>query len=117
MGTLVSLGPADHDHWAALRVGLSVAAPTLLLLMLGRPELTVYGVFGAFTAMYGRRESHSSRFRHQLRAATMLVAGVAIGVTLSVKDVHSWWLVAVIAIAAAVGSVFADASGLKPVGP
>lgn len=114
---LLELGPADQDHWAALRVGVSVAIPVLILLAIGREDLSIYAVFGAFTGMYGRRESHQLRLRHQGLAAGMLVLGVSIGVALSVNYVHSWALVAVVAALAGVGSVFADHAGLRPVGP
>ena len=114
---LVTLGPAERDHWAALRVGLSVAIPVLVLLGAGRPDLTIYAVFGAFTGMYGRHETPSARVRHQSRAAAMLVAGVGIGVVLSVNEVHSWGLAAATSCFAAAGSLFADRAGLRPVGP
>lgn len=113
--SLVALGPAENDRSSALRVGLGVAVPTLALLAIGHPELTVYAVFGAFTGMYGRAEPH--RLRHHLRAALLLVSGVALGVTAAALGVTSWSLVALECVFAAAGSVFADRSGLRPAGP
>lgn len=111
------LGPANRDHASALRVALSVAVPSLALLAAGRADLIVYAVFGALTGMYGRSEPHQLRLRHQLHAALVLVGGLTVGVVLSVNQLHSWSLVAVEAVLAAVGSLFADKVGLKPNGP
>lgn len=115
--TLHSLGPANKDHVSALRVAISVAVPSLLLLFCGRPELIIYAVFGALTGMYGRSEPHQLRLIHQLQAAFVLLIGVGVGVFLSANQLHSWWLVIVEALLAGAGSVFADKVGLKPNGP
>ncbi|TLM87988.1 FUSC family protein [Pseudarthrobacter sp. NamE5] len=111
------LEPANNDHLAALRVALSVAVPSLLLLAAGRPDLIIYAVFGALTGMYGRSERHQLRLRHQSQAAVVLLGGVAVGVFLSVNHLHSWWLVGVEAVLAGAGSLFADRVRLKPNGP
>ena len=111
------LEPANNDHLAALRVALSVAVPSLLLLALGRADLIIYAVFGALTGMYGRSESHQLRLRHQSQAALVLLSGVAVGVFLSFNQLQSWWLVAVEAVLAGVGSVYSDRVKLKPNGP
>jgi Fusaric acid resistance protein-like len=114
---LHSLGPANNDHLSALRVAVSVAVPSLTLLVLGRPELIIYAVFGALTGMYGRTEPHQLRLTHQAQAALVLLSGVGVGVFLSVNHLHSWWLVGVEALLAGVGSVFSDRVHLKPNGP
>ena len=103
-----SLGPANNDHLSALRVAISVAVPSLVLLLLGRPELTIYAVFGALTGMYGRSEPHQLRLKHQPQAALVLLSGLAVGVFLSVNRLHSWWLVGIEALLAGVGSVYSD---------
>jgi hypothetical protein len=114
---LHTLEPANNDHLAALRVAVSVALPSLLLLGAGRPDLIIYAVFGALTGMYGRSETHQLRLKHQSQAALVLLSGVAVGVFLSVNHLHSWWLVGVEALLAGAGSVFADRVKLKPNGP
>lgn len=114
---LHSLGPASNDHLSALRVAISVAVPSLLLLLCGRPELMIYAVFGALTGMYGRSEPHQLRLRHQLQAALVLLSGVGVGVFLSVNHLHSWWLVGIEALLAGAGSVYSDKVRLKPNGP
>jgi uncharacterized membrane protein YccC len=114
---LHSLGPANNDHLSALRVAISVAVPSLLLLLSGRPDLIIYAVFGALTGMYGRSEPHQLRLRHQLQAALVLLSGVGVGVFLSVNQLHSWWLVGIEALLAGAGSVYSDKVRLKPNGP
>lgn len=117
IGSALALGPADNDHLSALRVGISIVVPSIMLLCWGHPELTIYAVFGAFTAMFGRSESHQLRLRHQLQAATVLVAGASIGMLLSVNHIPAWGVVATEAIFAGLFSIAADAADLKPAGP
>ena len=111
------LGPANNDRLSAVRVALSVAAPALALIVAGRPDLMMYAVFGALTGMYGRNETHQLRLRHQAQAALILVGGLTIGVFLSVNHIHSWWLVLVATVFAGLGSLYADWSRLRPIGP
>ncbi|MGO4804478.1 FUSC family protein [Arthrobacter sp. 2MCAF15] len=115
--SLHRLAPANKDHVSAWRVAISVAVPTLVLLAADRPELIGYAVFGALTGMYGRTEPHQLRLIHQGQAAVLLLAGVGVGVFLSVQHIHSWALVATEAAFAGVGSLFTDRTALKPAGP
>lgn len=114
---MLSVRPATNDHLAAVRVGVSVAVPLAALLFAGRPDLSIYAVFGAFTGMYGRDEPHQLRLYHQLTAAVLLTAGVATGAVLSALQAGSWMLVLVESLAAGIGSLAADRANLKPVGP
>ncbi|MDR6437585.1 putative membrane protein YccC [Paenarthrobacter nicotinovorans] len=111
------LGPANNDRLSAVRVALSVAVPGLFLILIGRPDLMMYAVFGALTGMYGRNETHQLRLKHQAQAALLLVGGLGIGVVLSVNHIHSWWLVLIATVFAGAGSLYADAVRLKPIGP
>jgi uncharacterized membrane protein YccC len=111
------IGPANNDRLSAVRVGLSVVVPGLFLVVIGRPELMMYAVFGALTGMYGRNESHQLRLRHQAQAALLLVGGLSIGTFLSINHIHSWWLVLVATLFAGAGSFFCDAAKLRPIGP
>ncbi|TFD89037.1 FUSC family protein [Cryobacterium serini] len=114
---LISVGPAVNDHWPALRVGLGVTVPVLVLLISGHPELSIYAVFGAFTGMYGRGETHQLRLVHQAQAAAVLLTGVTIGVALSITHIEVWALVAIEASLAGLGSLVADKIQLRPAGP
>lgn len=115
--SLHSLAPANRDQSSAVRVAVSVAGPSLALLATDRPDLMIYAVFGALTGMYGRTEPHQLRLRHQSQAAFLLVGGLAVGVFLSVSQLHSWALVVTETLFAAAGSLFADRVALKPNGP
>jgi uncharacterized membrane protein YccC len=114
---VLALGPAENDHWAALRVGIGVALPSLLLISTGRPDLLIYAVFGAFTGMYGRNETHRLRLRHQAQAALMLVSAVGVGVVLSASHTPEWVLVVVECAFAGLVSLYSDRVGLRPSGP
>ncbi|WP_305093128.1 FUSC family protein [Prescottella sp. R16] len=114
---LVTVGPATADHLPALRVALGLAVPGIVLSVSGRPDLIIYAVFGAFTGMYGRADGLRSRLTRQARAATILVTGVGVGVTLSALGAPSWILVVTEVGFAGVVSVVADLFGLEPAGP
>jgi hypothetical protein len=114
---IFTLGPAEADHWSALRVGASVAIPSLALIILGHEHLLLYVVFGAFTGMYGRHESHRGRMRHQLHAALMLIAGVGIGALLAAGHASAAVLVLTECIFAGLASLYSDRIGLRPSGP
>ncbi|MGY2744092.1 FUSC family protein [Arthrobacter sp. UYCu723] len=115
--SLHRLAPANRDHVSAVRMAVSVAVPSLALLVAGGPDLIIYAVFGALTGMYGRAEPHQLRLKHQGQAAFLLVGGLAVGVFLSINHVQSWVLVVTEALLAVAGSVFADKVALKPNGP
>ena len=108
------LEPANADHLAALRVALSVAVPSLLLLAAGRTDLIIYAVFGALTGMYGRSEPHQLRVLHQSQAALVLLGGVSVGVFLSVNHIHSWALVGIEAALAGWARSTRTACGSSP---
>ncbi|TFB69888.1 FUSC family protein [Cryobacterium sp. Hz9] len=114
---LVSVPPAVNDHWPALRVGLGVTVPVLVLLIFGHPELTIYAVFGAFTGMYGRGEAHQLRLVHQAQAGAVLLTGVTVGVALSITHIQAWGLVSIEAFLAGLGSLVADKIKLRPAEP
>ena len=115
-GTL-RLEPTDDDRRAPLRVGLGVAIPSLVLLLLGYEQFIIYAVFGAFCGMYGRGEAHQLRLIHQLQAAVLLLSGVVIGVMLAMLDTPVFALIAIEAFFAAVGSIIADRARMRPGGP
>ena len=112
-----ALTPRRDDHHAALRVGLGVTIPLLALLAAGRPDLSIYAVFGALTGMYGRGEKHGARLRHQGFAGTLLLIGLSTGVLLSAGHAPWWMLVPVESAFACLASLAADKAALKPEGP
>ncbi|WP_242657044.1 FUSC family protein [Mycobacterium talmoniae] len=114
---LVGLGPADNDHVHACRVVIGLVVPGVVLLIAERPDLIIFAVFGSFTGMYGRAESHRLRLRHQAQAGTVLLTGVGTGVVLSSVHARSWMLVATEVVFASIGSLVTDRLGLSPQGP
>ena len=48
---LFTVRPHAGAHRVALRVGISVLVPLLLVVALGRPEWSIYAAFGAFTSL------------------------------------------------------------------
>ncbi|MFT3660111.1 MAG: FUSC family protein [Gordonia sp. (in: high G+C Gram-positive bacteria)] len=105
----------DHAH--ALRVSAALAIPGAALIVVGRPELLVYAVFGSFAGMYGRAYGGRVRSVQQARGALLLVAGVTVGVTLAHLEASPAVLVATEVVFAAVASLWADRWRLRPAGP
>lgn len=113
---LLTLAPARRDHWPAARIALGVAVPLLLLLWLGRLDLSVYASFGAFTGIYGRHEPWASRLRHQLQAGALLSASVGLGLWLAHQGAGAVVTVAVTALISLGTALLSLSLGLRPAG-
>ena len=50
---LLDFRPHAGAHRVALRAGVSVLVPLLVIAAIHRPEWTMYAAFGAFTSLYG----------------------------------------------------------------
>jgi hypothetical protein len=96
---------------------LGVGIPTVVLLLVGRPELVIDAVFGGFAGMYGRGADRATRLRHQSAAAALLVAGVGLGSALSALEAPEVVLVLGEALFAGLASLAADRAGFRPAGP
>ena len=113
---VIRVGPHRGDHRVALRAVLSVGVPLLVLLALGRLDLSVYASFGAFAALYGRADLPRARVRMQAVAGTVLVSCMLIGTALSTLATPAIASVAVVAILAAVVTLFAYRTQWHPPG-
>lgn len=113
---LFVIGPSQRDHVPAVRIALAVGLPLVLLMALGRPDLTIYAAFGAFTSIYARHEPLRQRLTHEIQAGIMITISVAIGAVLSAIGAPQGAVLAVTVVVAAVGAVLAAAWGLKPAG-
>ncbi|WP_270241359.1 FUSC family protein [Rothia kristinae] len=113
---LVRFAPPTQDHVPAVRIALTVGLPQLLLLALGRLDLSIYAAFGAFTAIYGRQEAPGLRLRHQCQAALMLLVCIALGLGLSRAHADPWLVVAVCGLVAGGGAVLTAVLRLRPAG-
>ncbi|MBO1756629.1 FUSC family protein [Allobranchiibius sp. CTAmp26] len=114
---LVTIGPRGGAHRVALRAGVSVLVPLMILVLVGRTEWTAYAAFGAFTALYGRHHVRSERAGMQVVAGCFLVLSVGLGVLLSAAPDARWLVVVVGALLAAAGSLASDAYRWHPPGP
>lgn len=109
-GALRAAGPA------ALRAGVSVAIPQLIVLAAGQPHLSMYAAFGAFTSLYGRTRTGRARLVMQASAAAALVGAVLLGVLIGSLAVRDWPAVAVVGLVAAAGTAIATAEEWHPPG-
>lgn len=114
--SMFEVGPSRQDHVPALRIALAVGIPLVLLMSLGRPDLTIYAAFGAFTSIYARHEPLRDRLTHELQAGALVTTSVAIGVLLSVLDAAEPVVLAVTSVVAGIGAMLALAWRLKPAG-
>lgn len=85
--SLITLGPAQKDHWIGLRTAVGIFAPLIVLLLVNRLDLMVFVVFGAFTGVYGRVDGYWNRLRMQVRSGTLFFVVIALALAAS-----SWWI-------------------------
>ena len=114
---LLALGPHAGAHRVALRAGVSVLVPLLVLYAAGRTEWSIFATFGAFTSLYGRDRVHRARWQLQARLAVYLTTAVVLGTLVGMADARSWLAVPATAAVAALGSLASDAEGWHPPGP
>ncbi|WP_436530345.1 FUSC family protein [Actinoplanes sp. HUAS TT8] len=101
---------------AALRAGVSVAVPLLVVFLAGRPEWSMYAAFGAFTSLYGRTRTGRARLVMQGSAAAALVGAVLLGVLVGSMPMRNWPAVVVVGLVAAAGTAIASAEQWHPPG-
>ncbi|MGO4597668.1 FUSC family protein [Terrabacter sp. 2RAF25] len=114
---LLRWGPHGGAHRVALRAGLSVLVPLLVLVLLGRVEWTPYAAFGAFTSLYGRNDARPQRAGMQVVAGVALTIAVTLGALVSLAPDSRWLVVPLGALLAAAGSLTSDAYRWHPPGP
>jgi hypothetical protein len=117
LARLTGHGPAADEWRHAGRVGVGLLVPGLALLLVDRPDLMIYAVFGSFTGMYGRAGSRRFRLRHQAQAGLILLTGVAVGVFLSAYHARPWVLVVTETGFACTSAVVTNRLDLTPRGP
>lgn len=114
---LLRWGPHGGAHRVAVRAGLSVLVPLLVLVLVGRVEWTPYAAFGAFTSLYGRNDARARRAGMQVVAGLALTLAVTLGVLVSLAPGSRWLVVPLGALLAAAGSLVSDAYRWHPPGP
>ena len=114
---LVGIGPHAGAHRVALRAGVSVVVPLLVLWAIDRQAWSIYAAFGAFTSLYGRNHVHLSRARMQSTLAVLLTGATAAGVAVGLSPHRAWLAVPATALVAVGGSLVSDAQDWHPPGP
>lgn len=113
---IIRVGPRQGDHRVALRAVISVGVPLVVLLLIGRLDLSVYASFGAFAALYGRSDVARTRIRMQATAGGVLVAAMLAGTALSFFSTPALVSVAAVALLAAAVTLFAYRNQWHPPG-
>ncbi|GAB3305358.1 FUSC family protein [Pseudoclavibacter terrae] len=113
---LFDLGPHNGAHRVAIRAGISVGTPLLILWSIGHVELALYSTFGAFVSLYGRSHSHVIRARLQSGVAIGMVGAVSVGAAVSLSEQREWLVLPATAAYAAVITGAAQRFGWKPTG-
>ncbi|WP_245644484.1 FUSC family protein [Nocardioides jensenii] len=111
------VGPHNGAHRVALRAGLSVLVPLLVLWSMGHLDWSIYAAFGAFTSLYGRQRGGRGRAQLQVTLAVALTASVALGVVVGISPHRAWLAVPVAGLVAGIGSWFSDLEDWHPPGP
>jgi hypothetical protein len=114
---LFRVGPHRGAHRVALRAGVSVLVPLLLLTLTGHTGWTVYAAFGAFTSLYGRMHGHATRVEMQLVVAAALTSAVTLGAAVALAPDARWLSVVVGPLVAVGGALLSDDLGWHPPGP
>ncbi|MDT4964101.1 MAG: hypothetical protein QOF87_3748, partial [Pseudonocardiales bacterium] len=87
---LFRVDPHRGAHRVALRAGVSVLVPLLLLTLMGHTGWTVYAAFGAFTSLYGRMHGYGTRVGMQLVVAGALTSVVTLGAAVALVPDSRW---------------------------
>ncbi|MCL8026524.1 FUSC family protein [Nocardioides bruguierae] len=114
---LLAVGPHAGAHRVALRAGLSVAVPLLVLWATDHLEWSAYATFGAFASIYARNDPWRQRVRMQARAGAWLVLAVVLGTLVATSSERAWLAVPVAAVLAGGASLLSDHWGWRPPGP
>lgn len=99
------------------RAALAMAIPLCTLFALGRLDLVVYAVFGAFTALYGRNEPYRVRIRSVSVGALGMLSGIALGLLFAVVGAPLLLLTLVLLVVVGVGVLVATVWDIIPAQP
>ncbi|KQZ75085.1 hypothetical protein ASD66_01535 [Nocardioides sp. Root151] len=110
-------GPHGGAHRVAMRAGVSVFVPLVVLWSMGHLDWSIYAAFGAFTSLYGRQRTGRARLQLQLTLALALTVSVGVGVLVGMSPHRAWLAVPVAGLVAGVGSWVSDLEEWHPPGP
>ena len=120
--TFVTLGEGRGEFVPAVRISFSVALPLVILLLLGRLDLSLFASFGTFSSLYGRFVPTRERVRQQAIAGSALVACEVFATAARhagalVPTLPRAWVVVIVGtIVAALTSGLVPRFGLRPRG-
>lgn len=110
--------PSPRGHRTpALRVAAGIGIPLIVLVLMGRTDLTIFAVFGALTGVFGRVEPHWLRLKHQSLAGLLMSLSIVGGVLCGGFGVSAWALVGIGTLIAGALSIVSDLLRLRPSGP
>ena len=112
---LVTVHPHQGQHWGAGQVGLSVAVPLVLVVALGRIDLSAPAAFGALSSVYGGRLGRRDRFRAQVVVGAALTLAVVLGVVVGCTPDPALWSVVAAALVSGLGVLITRSLGYLPV--
>lgn len=108
--------PGAANGLTAARAGTAVAVPLLTLMAVDRIEWSVFCVFGALAAIYGRTYTRPARAVQQAQAGLALVLAVTCGTAASLSPHPTFWIVVGGSLTAMLMAVVADLAEWKPPG-
>lgn len=109
------MGPYRKDHFPALRGAVGIAVPLLILLVIGRPDLSLFAIFGAFSGVYGRMGGYRERLTQQSLAGLVMALTVLVSLWIAESALGPWVLVLLTAVMAAGVTVLATVLRFGPV--
>ena len=110
------IAPSKDDHRPAIRIAIGVGVPLLTLLAIGRVDLSIFAMLGAFTGVFGREQPHRNRLAQQWRASVLLLLAVTAGILTLRIGPPPGVIVTCTAAVAGLGFVASSAGRLKPGG-
>ena len=116
-GELTTLNAAPHAHRVAVRAGLAMLVPLIVLALIGRSELAAYASFGAFAAVYGGGRRSTTRWRLQAQVGGILALAVICGAIVALSPDRSWLGIPVAAAWAGLAAGLSDRNRWRPPGP
>ena len=112
---LVTVHPHRGQHWGAAQVGISVTVPLVMVVALGRVDLSAPAAFGALGSVYGVRLARLDRLRTQAVVGAALTLAVVLGVVVSSGPATAAWSVVAAALVSGLGVLVARTLGHLPV--
>jgi Fusaric acid resistance protein-like len=102
--------------WGAVRAGISVLVPLLVLVAIDHVEWTLYATFGAFTSLYGRERVDLHRVVRQAAAGLAMIVVVALGALVAISSAREWLAIPIAAAVAVVATYVSARHQWRPPG-